>query len=138
MGTLGNVRNHRKNYSQQLSKETRPPSDKIIYHRKNMYQNIPSIILTTISGKLQILHEGNMMPRTFGRRRTAKIKQIQRKVFLSLLLILQVKTYRLIYATDETCERNETRGSCLKWKYPKMVWTDLEQSRQSPEWSRVV
>jgi len=43
---------------------------------------------------------------------------------------LQVKTYRLIYATDETCERNETRGSCLKRKYPKMVWTDLEWSRE--------
>jgi len=43
---------------------------------------------------------------------------------------LQVKTYRFVYATDETCERNETRGSCLKGKYPKMVWTDLEQSRQ--------
>ena len=43
---------------------------------------------------------------------------------------LQVKTYRLIYATDETCERNETRGSCLKGKYSKMVWTDLERSRQ--------
>jgi len=54
---------------------------------------------------------------------------------------LQVKTYRLIYATDETCERNETRGSCLKWKYPKMVWTDLERSRQvqsGPGWSRRV
>jgi len=46
-----------------------------------MYQNIPSIILTTPSGKLQILHEGNTMPRTFGRRRTTEIKQIQRKVF---------------------------------------------------------
>jgi len=46
-----------------------------------MYSNIPSIILTTPSGKLQILHEGNMMPRTFGRRRTSEIKQIQRKVF---------------------------------------------------------
>jgi len=54
---------------------------------------------------------------------------------------LQVKTYRLIYATDETCEKNETRGSCLKGKYPKMVWTDLERSRQvqgGPEWSRRV
>jgi len=46
-----------------------------------MYPNIPSIILTTLSGKLQILHEGNTMPRTFGRRRTAEIKRIQRKVF---------------------------------------------------------
>ena len=54
---------------------------------------------------------------------------------------VQVKTYRLIYATDETCERNETRGSCLKGKYTKMVWTDLEWSRQvqsGPEWSRRV
>jgi len=54
---------------------------------------------------------------------------------------LQVKTYGLIYATDETCERDETRGSCLKGKYPKMVWTDLEWSRQvqiGPGWSRRV
>ena len=54
---------------------------------------------------------------------------------------LQVKTYRLIYATDETCERNETRGSCLKGKYPKMVRTDLERSRKvqsGPGWSRRV
>ena len=43
---------------------------------------------------------------------------------------LQVKTYRLIYATNETCERNKTRYRCLKGKYPKMVWTDLEWSRQ--------
>ena len=48
-----------------------------------MHLNIPSIILTTLFGKLQILHKGNTMPRTFGRRRTAEIKRIQQKVFLS-------------------------------------------------------
>jgi len=46
-----------------------------------MYLNIPSIILTTLSGKLQILHEGNTMPRTFGRKWTAEINRIQWKVF---------------------------------------------------------
>jgi len=46
-----------------------------------MHTEIPSIALTTPSGKIQILHEGNTMPRTFGRRRTAEIKRIQQKVF---------------------------------------------------------
>jgi len=46
-----------------------------------MHTKIPSIALTTPSEKIQILHEGNTMPRTFGRRRTAEIKRIQQKVF---------------------------------------------------------
>ena len=39
--------------------------------------------------------------------------------------------YRLIYATDETCERNETRGSCLKGnilRWYRLIWSGLGES----------
>jgi len=46
VGTSGNVRNYWKNYSQQLSKETRSSLDKIIYHRKTCTKtSLPSFSL---------------------------------------------------------------------------------------------
>jgi len=99
-----------------------------------MYQNIPSIILITPSGKFQILHEGNMMPRTFGKRRTAKIKRIQRKVFFITPLEEELERtlfYRKPQQEDEEEESDAESMETIKpQKKPQQEdQTDTESTR---------
>jgi len=100
-----------------------------------MYLNIPSIILTTSSGKLQILHEGNMMPRTFGRKQTAEIKRIQRKVFFitpSEEELEKTLFYRKLQQEEDEEEESDTESveTIKPQKKPqKEDQTDTESTR---------
>jgi len=121
VGTSGNVQNHWKNYSQQLSKETQPSLDKIIYHRKICTKtSLPSFSLLFLENSRFSTKETRCLEHS-EENEPLKSNESNGRCFSSHL---QKKNWRKPYSI-ESRSKKKTKKKKATWK----AWKPLNRRR---------